>query len=78
MTANQYDAIIIGAGIIGNCIAYELCLKGLKTISVDKLGGSGFGSTSGSCAVIRLYYSTRKGLPLPGRDITIGSTGPAI
>jgi sarcosine oxidase subunit beta len=64
MTANQYDAIIIGAGIIGNCIAYELCLKGLKTISVDKLGGSGFGSTSGSCAVIRLYYSTPEGVAL--------------
>lgn len=64
MTTNQYDAIVIGAGIIGNCIAYELCLKGVKTISVDKLGGSGFGSTSGSCAVIRLYYSTPEGVAL--------------
>ena len=46
MTIKEYDAIIIGAGIIGNSIAYELSLKGKKTISIDKLGGSGFGSTS--------------------------------
>ena len=64
MTKKKYDAIIIGAGIIGNCIAYELALKGFKTLNVDKLSGSGFGSTSGSCAVIRLYYSTPEGVAL--------------
>jgi len=64
MTKKKYDAIIIGAGIIGNCIAYELALKGFKTLNVDKLSGSGFGSTSGSCAVIRLYYSTPEGAAL--------------
>ena len=64
MTKKKYDAIIIGAGIIGNCIAYELALKGFKTLNVDILSGSGFGSTSGSCAVIRLYYSTPEGVAL--------------
>ncbi|MCG8688019.1 MAG: FAD-binding oxidoreductase [Desulfobacterales bacterium] len=64
MTEKKYDAIIIGAGIIGNCIAYELARKGYKTLSVDKLGGSGFGSTSGSCAIIRLYYSSPEGVAL--------------
>jgi len=64
MTQKKYDAIIIGAGIIGNCIAYELALKGFKTLNVDKLGGSGFGSTSGSCAIIRLYYSSPEGVAL--------------
>ncbi len=64
MTQNKYDAIIIGAGIFGNCIAYELALKGFKTLNVDKLSGSGFGSTSGSCAVIRLYYSSPEGVAL--------------
>ena len=64
MTRKQYDAIIIGAGIIGNSIAYELARKGLKTLSIDKLGGSGFGSTAGSCAVIRLYYSSPEGVAL--------------
>ena len=58
------DAIIIGCGIIGNCIAYELARKGYNTLSVDRLGGSGFGSTSGSCAIIRLYYSSPEGVAL--------------
>lgn len=64
MTEKKYDAIIIGTGIIGNSIAYEMALKGYKTLSVDKLSGSGFGSTSGSCAVIRLYYSSAEGVAL--------------
>jgi sarcosine oxidase subunit beta len=64
MTSNTYDAVIIGTGIIGNSIAYELSLRGKKTLSVDRLGGSGFGSTSGSCAIIRLYYSSPEGVAL--------------
>ena len=57
MTAPSYDAIIIGAGVIGACIAYELSKRGHKTLSVDKLPEAGYGSTSGSCAIIRTYYS---------------------
>ncbi len=60
----KYDAIIIGAGIIGNCISYELSQKGYACLSIDKLGGSGFGSTAGSCAIIRLYYSSPEGVAL--------------
>ncbi|MCG8632644.1 MAG: FAD-binding oxidoreductase [Desulfobacterales bacterium] len=64
MTEKKYDAIIIGTGIIGNCIAYEMAQKGYKTLSIDKLGGSGCGSTAGSCAIIRLYYSSPEGVAL--------------
>ncbi len=64
MNTKEYDAIIIGAGIIGNCISYELSLKGYKTLNIDKLGGSGFGSTAGSCAIVRLYYSSPEGVAL--------------
>ena len=62
MADKKYDAIIIGAGIIGNCIAFELAKKGWKTLSVDKLSGSGFGSTAASCAIVRAHYSTRDGV----------------
>lgn len=55
--ADRYDAIIIGAGIIGCCTAYELAKRGYKTLSIDKLPRAGYGSTSASCAVIRTYYS---------------------
>lgn len=54
----KVDAIIIGAGIIGACTAYELSKLGYKTLSVDKLPQAGYGSTSSSCAIIRTYYST--------------------
>jgi len=64
MNQKHYDTIIIGAGIIGNCIAYELSQKGYRCLSVDRLGGSGFGSTAGSCAIIRLYYSSPEGVAL--------------
>jgi sarcosine oxidase subunit beta len=58
----QYDAIIIGAGIIGACTAYELTKKGYKTLSVDTLPTSGYGSTSNSCAIVRAHYSTEDGV----------------
>ena len=56
--SKSYDAIIIGAGVIGACTAYEMAKAGMKTLSIDKKGAAGHGSTSGSCAIIRLYYST--------------------
>ena len=55
---NRYDAIIIGAGIIGAAIALGLARKGKKTLNIDSLPAAGYGSTSGSCAIIRPYYST--------------------
>ena len=58
----QYDAIIIGAGVIGAAIAFELAKKDYKTLNVDKLPSAGYGSTSGSCAIIRLHYSTPDGV----------------
>ncbi|KAB7615777.1 FAD-binding oxidoreductase [Amylibacter sp. SFDW26] len=53
----SYDAIIIGAGVIGASIAKEMAEAGYKTLSLDKLPEAGHGSTSGSCAIIRTYYS---------------------
>lgn len=61
---SNYDAIIIGSGIIGCCTAFELTKLGYKTLNIDKLGGAGMGSTSGSCAIIRLHYSTEQGVTL--------------
>ena len=60
----KYDAIIIGAGIIGCCIAFELAKKGYKTLNVDKLPVAGYGSTSNSCGIIRLHYSTPDGVAM--------------
>ena len=60
----KYDAIVIGAGVIGCCVGFELAKKGYKTLNVDKLGEAGIGSTGGSCAIIRFHYSTTEGVAL--------------
>ncbi|MCB9957712.1 MAG: FAD-binding oxidoreductase [Rhodospirillaceae bacterium] len=57
----RYDAIIIGTGIIGSATALELARAGWKTLSIDKNPSPGYGSTSGSCAIIRVHYSTYDG-----------------
>ena len=64
MSEQQYDAIIIGAGVIGCAIAYELAKKDYKTLNVDKLPDAGFGSTSNSCAIVRAHYSTWDGVAM--------------
>jgi sarcosine oxidase subunit beta len=60
----DYNAIIIGAGIIGCSIAFELSKKGWKTLNIDKLPSAGQGSTANTCAVIRVHYSTLDGTAL--------------
>jgi sarcosine oxidase subunit beta len=59
--SKSYDAIIVGAGIIGAATAFALAKKGWRTVNVDRLPASGYGSTSASCAIIRPYYSTVPG-----------------
>ncbi len=60
----RYDAIIIGAGVIGGATAFELAKKGWRTLNVDKLPASGYGSTSNSCAIVRAHYSTFDGVAM--------------
>lgn len=63
-TDSGYDAIIIGAGVIGCSIALALSRKGYRTLNVDRLPAAGYGSTSASAAIIRPYYSTVEGTAL--------------
>ncbi len=53
----NYDAIIIGAGVVGCSIARALALNGFKTLNVDSLPAAGYGSTSHSSAIVRPLYS---------------------
>lgn len=57
----QPDAIIIGTGVIGAAIAFEMAKAGWKTLSLDRNTQVGHGSTAGSCAIIRMHYSTFDG-----------------
>ena len=58
---DSYDALIIGTGVIGTAIAFEMAKAGWKTLSLDRNSQIGHGSTAGSCAIIRMHYSTFDG-----------------
>ena len=60
----RYDAVIIGAGIIGAAVGLELARAGRRTLNIDTLPAAGYGSTSNSCAIVRVYYSTVDGTAL--------------
>ena len=60
----EYDVIIIGSGVIGAAMGFELTKAGFKTLNIDKNHDAGTGSTSASCAIIRVHYSTMDGSAL--------------
>ncbi len=67
----SYDAIIIGAGIIGCGISLALAKRGFKTLAIDKNPAAGYGSTSHSSAVIRTPYSTYAGCALAWESLHV-------
>ena len=58
------DAVIIGAGVIGAAIAFELCKRGYQTLNIDKLPAAGYGPTSSSCSIVRAHYSSWDGVAM--------------
>jgi sarcosine oxidase, subunit beta len=58
LTEAPPDAVIIGAGVMGCAIAFELAQHGWRTLTVDAGPAAGAGSTSSSSACIRFHYST--------------------
>ena len=62
------DVVIVGAGVIGSATAFELAKRGYKTLNIDKLPASGYGSTSNSCAIVRAHYSTWDGVAMAYRS----------
>ena len=51
------EACIIGGGVIGCAVAFELRKRGLEVTVLDKNGEVGHGSTSASCGIVRRFYS---------------------
>ncbi|MCP3988608.1 MAG: FAD-binding oxidoreductase [Actinomycetia bacterium] len=58
----DFDAIVIGAGVIGSATTFELARRGHHVLCVDAGPGAGMGSTSSSSAIIRYNYSTFDGV----------------
>ncbi|MGC7099565.1 NAD(P)/FAD-dependent oxidoreductase [Amycolatopsis lurida] len=53
---------MIGAGVIGSSIAFELARAGRRVIVLDRAAGAGQGSTSASSAIVRFNFSTTVGV----------------
>ena len=52
------DVVVVGAGIIGLSIAYQLALRSSQRIVVlEKAANVGEGSTGASCAILRQRYT---------------------
>lgn len=58
------DVVVVGSGIIGASIAYQLADRGLKVVVVDKAAGPAEGSTGASAAFIRCRYTQPKVIKL--------------
>ncbi|MBN4059587.1 FAD-binding oxidoreductase [Acidimicrobium ferrooxidans] len=58
------DVVVIGAGVFGCGVAFELSKRGLDVIVVEMLSAPGLGSTSSSGAIVRFNYSTVEGVRL--------------
>jgi sarcosine oxidase, subunit beta len=56
-SARTYDAIVVGAGIIGCAISLELSRAGRHVLCVDAGPTAGSGSTGASSAIVRFHYS---------------------
>jgi glycine/D-amino acid oxidase-like deaminating enzyme len=50
-----YDAIVIGAGVIGASTAYQLVRRGLKVLILER-GSVGSGATGASSGLVRMHY----------------------
>src|SRR6185295_13030827 len=66
------DIIVVGAGIIGCAVAYELARRGASVQLVDERP-VGMGATQASAGVLAPFIETREGHPL--LDLTVRSLG---
>ena len=51
------DAVVIGGGVMGCSILYNLALKGISNTLLLEMNALGSGSTSRSQAILRMHYS---------------------
>lgn len=57
MTAGG-DVVVVGAGIIGSSIAYQLARRGVGVVALDKANGPAEGSTGASSSICRAKYTS--------------------
>jgi sarcosine oxidase len=62
----RWDAIVIGCGVMGAAVSYNLALRGLRVLNLERFGTNNkFGSSHGRTRIIRLaYYEDPRYVPL--------------
>lgn len=64
----QFDAIVIGAGVIGASVAFHLADLGLKKVLVVERSMIGAGTTAQSSGILRTHYSVEQNVDLAKRS----------
>lgn len=60
----RYDVVVIGAGVIGSSVAFQLSKLGAKNVLVLDRGTIGAGTTSQSSGILRTHYSVKENVEL--------------
>ncbi|MDE1857487.1 MAG: N-methyl-L-tryptophan oxidase [Thaumarchaeota archaeon] len=62
----RWDAIVVGCGVMGASVTYNLARKGLRTLNIERFGvNHELGSSHGQTRIIRLaYYEDARYIPL--------------
>lgn len=65
------DAAIVGGGIVGCAIAFELARRGVRAVVIEKEGAAGHGSTGASSGCVRQLYSTPPAVALAAESVAV-------
>ncbi len=72
--SETFDAIVVGAGVVGASAAFHLAkLGGLKVCVVER-GQACTGGTAKSCAIVRTHYSVASNTALTVRSLAMFAT----
>ena len=74
MTHPEFDAIVIGAGSVGNPTAYFLAREGLRVLVLDELPSSGQGQNKAAIGGVRATHSDPAKIRLGQQSLEIFST----
>ena len=69
MAKETADAVVIGGGVMGCSIAYQLAKRGFGKIILCERDGIASGSTGGSSALIRMHYSNKSTIQMAWRSL---------
>ncbi|WP_321949446.1 FAD-binding oxidoreductase [Paraburkholderia sp. J10-1] len=74
---DKYDVVVIGAGVIGSSVAFQLAKLGAKNVLVLDRGTIGAGTTSQSSGILRTHYSVKENVELALKSWEVFNNFPA-